>query len=344
MAYRSFCRLGVGLTGLLMTATVLSNSASAQARLEPIVQPALNTDTNVLPSPDALAYDPAALNRPPTIERPPLRVEEQRPLAVARFAPERFDDLLWENDRIAHRIYGPALESHEPPSGSGIDVWVKRVRYPFMDRQLKLPNYHTDQGEGLDYYDVGRGRGAGGLGIWLDNKLWTSRNFKTHRIEATGGDEARFSVDYAPWPVDVLRRVWETRDFSLPLGSNFTRMTSTLGSDSAEPLIVGIGITRRTNDNGSGFVTRDAANGRLMFWEPENPQHGSIGVAILVDPAMVEGFAQDADNHLILVRVTPGQPFTYYMGAAWDGGLDFPTREAWERFVAEQRPEFRSTD
>ncbi|VXB39853.1 glycoside hydrolase family 88 protein [Brevundimonas sp. G8] len=287
----------------------------------------------------ALSYDPAGLNRPSTIERlTPPTAEEQRPRAVARFAPDRFDDLLWENDRVAHRIYGPTLEGREPPSGSGIDVWAKRVRYPFMDRQLKFPNYHTDRGEGLDYYDVGRGRGAGGLGVWQDNKLWTSRNFKTYRIEETGGDEARFSVDYAPWPVDVNRRVWETRDFSLPMGSNFTRMTSTLNSDSTEPLIVGIGITRRTNDNGSGFVTRDAANGRLMFWEPENPEHGSIGVAILVDPAMVEGFTQDADNYLILLRVTPGQPFTYYMGSAWDGGLDFKTREAWESFVASYTP------
>ena len=289
----------------------------------------------------ALAYDPAGLGRPSTIERltPPTE-EEQVPRAVARFAPDRLDDLLWENDRVAHRIYGPTLEGREPPSGSGIDVWAKRVRYPYMDRQLRFPNYHTDRGEGLDFYDVGRGRGAGGLGIWFDNKLWTSRNFSTHRIEETGGDEARFTVDYRPWPVDVNRRVWETREFSLPLGSNFTRMTSTLQSDSTEPLLVGIGISKRTNDAGAGFVTRDQANGRLMFWEPTSPDHGSLGIAILVDPAMVEGFAQDAENYLILVRVTPGVPFTYYMGSAWDHGLDFATREAWETFVAGQTPEF----
>ena len=289
----------------------------------------------------ALAYDPAATGRPSTIEpMTPPPVEQQIPRAVVRFAPDRLDDLLWENDRVAHRIYGPALEAREAPSGSGVDVWAKRVRWPFMDRMLKFPNYHTDRGEGLDYYDVGRGRGAGGLGIWFDNKLWTSRNFSTYRIDQTGGDEARFSVDYRPWPVDVARKVWETRDFSLPLGSSFTRMTSTLQSDTTEPLIVGIGISKRRNENGSGFVTRDRENGRLMFWEPENPEHGGIGIAILVDPAMVEGFAEDADNYLILLRVTPGRPFTYYMGSAWDGGLDFHDRASWEAFVATQRPEF----
>ena len=290
----------------------------------------------------ALSYDPSALNRPSTIEplEPPPE-DQQRPRAVARFAPDRLDDLLWENDRVAHRIYGPTLEAREAPSGSGIDVWAKRVRYPFMDRQLKFPNYHVDRGEGLDYYDVGRGRGAGGLGIWYDNKLWTSRNFSTYQIDKTGGDEARFSVTYRPWPVDVVRTVSERREFSLPLGSNFTRMTSTLTSNSDAPLIVAIGISKRSNDNGRGFVTRDAAHGRLMFWEPENPEHGSLGIALAVDPATVEGFTEDADNYLILTRVTPGQSFTYYMGSAWDRGLDFATRSAWEDFVANQRFDFR---
>lgn len=290
----------------------------------------------------ALSYDPTALNRPSTIEplEPPPE-DQQRPRAVARFAPDRLDDLLWENDRVAHRIYGPTLEAREAPSGSGIDVWAKRVRYPFMDRQLKFPNYHVDRGEGLDYYDVGRGRGAGGLGIWYDNKLWTSRNFSTYQIDKTGGDEARFSVTYRPWPVDVVRTVSERREFSLPLGSNFTRMTSTLTSNSDAPLIVAIGISKRSNDNGRGFVTRDAAHGRLMFWEPENPEHGSLGIALAVDPATVEGFTEDADNYLILVRVTPGQSFTYYMGSAWDRGLDFATRSAWEDFVANQSFDFR---
>lgn len=293
----------------------------------------------------ALSYDPSALNRPSSIEplEPPPE-DQQRPRAVARFAPDRLDDLLWENDRVAHRIYGPTLEAREAPSGSGIDVWAKRVRYPFMDRQLKFPNYHVDRGEGLDYYDVGRGRGAGGLGIWYDNKLWTSRNFSTYQIDKTGGDEARFSVTYRPWPVDVVRTVSERREFSLPLGSNFTRMTSTLTSNSDAPLIVAIGISKRSNDNGRGFVTRDAAHGRLMFWEPENPEHGSLGIALAVDPATVEGFTEDADNYLILVRVTPGQPFTYYMGSAWDRGLDFATRSAWEDFVANQRFDFRQGD
>ena len=262
------------------------------------------------------------------------------PAAIVRFVPERFDDLMWENDRVAHRIYGPALQAQEPPSGSGVDVWAKRVRWPFMDRLLASGRYHVDQGEGLDFYDVGRSRGAGGLGVWYDNKLWTSRNFATYDILKTGGDEARFEITYAPWPVDVDRRIWETRRLSLPLGSSFTRMTSTLGSDRAEPIIVGIGISKRRNAAGSGTIVRDAASGRLSFREPADPNHGSLGIAILANPALVVGFTEDAENYLILLRVMPDQPFVYYMGSAWDRGLDFPSAEAWEAWVSAQRPDF----
>src|SRR5215469_9691473 len=106
-----------------------------------------------------------------TLAPPATRAAEAR----AELAPYRYDDVLWENDRTAHRIYGRALETYEPPSGSGIDAWGKKVRWPFMERQLHTGAQHDDHGEGVDFYNVGGSRGVGGLGIWFDNKLWTSR-------------------------------------------------------------------------------------------------------------------------------------------------------------------------
>jgi hypothetical protein len=78
----------------------------------------------------------------------------------------------------------------------------------------------------------------------------------------------------------------------------------------------------------------------MTFWESEDPGHGALGLAILADPAMVTGFAEDAENYLMLLRVEPGRPFTYYMGSAWNRGGDFATREAWERHVAQQKMAF----
>lgn len=276
----------------------------------------------------------------------PATAEEQKARAAVAIADYRYDDLLWENDRTAFRIYGRALENHEPPSTSGIDAWGKSVRWPFMERQLRTGEQHDNHGEGLDFYNVGTGRGVGGLGIWYDNKLWTSRNYVRPHILSAGPDVADFRVDYDPWPVDMRRTVSETRRFTLPAGTNFTRLTSTIASSSDAEMIVGIGISKRPiNGRKLGEIVKDAKAARMNWWGPADGEgdggKGRMAAAVIVDPAAFAGFAEDADNYLILVRVTPGRPFTYYSGAAWDGGGDFATRDAWTAYVDAQRPDFR---
>ena len=275
-----------------------------------------------------VATDLPAVTTP--LSPPPVRAAR----AVAVLAPYRHDDLLWENDKTAHRIYGHALEAVEPPSGSGIDGWGKNVPWPFADRQLRTGDQHGYLGEGIDFYNVGTTRGVGGLGIWHDNKLWTSRNFIRHRIAASDGRVADFSVDYAPWPVDVGRKVWETRRFTLPLGTYFTRMVSTIASDRPGPLLVGIGIGKRTTGQGAGELTVDRAHGLLSWWGPVDGDHGRMAVALRVDPAAIADIRDDADNHLVLLRVTPGKPFVYHVASAWDKGSGFRTRAAWDAYAA----------
>ena len=294
----------------------------------------------------ALLFALTLISAPAIAEEPkPLRpatAEEREARAAVAIADYRFDDLLWENDRIAYRIYGRALEAAEPPSTSGIDAWGKRVRWPFMDRQLRTGDQHADHGEGVDFYNVGTGRGTGGLGIWYDNKLWTSRNYVRPHILRSGADIADFTVDYDPWPVDTLRTVRETRRFTLPAGTNFTRLTSTIGSDSDAELIVGIGISKRPVNGGKlGELRKDGGGARMSWWGPADREKGRMAAGVIVDPAAFAGFAEDADNYLILVRVQPGRPFVYYSGAAWDRGGDFATRDAWNSYVDAQRPDFR---
>lgn len=277
----------------------------------------------------------------PPIDKPLPPPADHKPAAVAVLADYRHDDLLWENDRTAHRIYGHALEAVEPPSGSGIDSWGKQFVWPFADRQLRTGDQHGYHGEGIDFYNVGSGRGAGGLGIWHDNKLWTSRNFIRHRIRATGGKAADFEVDYAPWPVDVGRTVWETRRFTLPLGTHFTRMVSTLSSNKPGEMIVGIGIGKRTTGPVAGQMSADRTRGVMTWWGPEDGAHGRMAVAIRVDPVTIVEQRDDADNHLFLVRVKAGKPFVYFSGSAWSKGAGgFDTREKWQSYAASQALDF----
>lgn len=287
-----------------------------------------------------LAQDaPRASGLPPVASRLPPP-PDRAPRATVVLADYRYDDLLWENDRTAHRIYGHALEKAEPPSGSGIDSWGKNVVWPYADRQLRTGDQHAYHGEGLDFYNVGTSRGAGGLGIWHDNKLWTSRNYRSYRILKNGSEVADFEVDYAPWPVDVGRKVWETRRFTLPLGTHFTRMISTLRSDKPGALIVGIGIGKRTTGDG-GELTIDRARGLLSWWGPDDPHHGRMMIGLRVDPKRIVEIRQDSDNHLVLLKVQPGKPFVYYSGSGWNFGQDrVGDRASWDRLVAAEPVDF----
>ncbi len=182
------------------------------------------------------------------------------------------------------------------------------------------------------------GRSAG---IWFDNKLWTSRNFTAHRIRQTGGRVAEFEVDYAPWPVDVGRWVRETRRFTLPMGTHFTRMQSMLRSNSPEPLIVGIGLSKRAGGDGP-TLSVDRARGLMTLWGPDDPGHGTMGLALRVDPAAIVDVTQDADNYLVLLRVTPGQPFVYHAGSAWSRGVGgFRSGAAWTAYARDASLDFR---
>ena len=152
------------------------------------------------------------------------------PCVYARTVPERYDDIAWENDRIAHRMYGAALNSPaaggERLRGSGIDVWAKRVQYPIIDRWYAKGHdqFHKDEeGEGLDLYSIGGSRGAGGTGIWDGSKLWTSDNFTNARVLVNGPRYATFQLTYAPWDAGTAGQVSETKFFRVDCGRTSTR-------------------------------------------------------------------------------------------------------------------------
>ena len=112
--------------------------------------------------------------------------ENSQPKVAGRLVPERKDDFNWENDRVAFRMYGPALQATGEIS-SGIDLWAKRTDKLvadkwYADELAGRKTYHTDGGEGLDFYKVGPTLGAGAAAPYLDNQLWFSRNFNEYAI------------------------------------------------------------------------------------------------------------------------------------------------------------------
>ncbi len=264
----------------------------------------------------------------------------------ARFVPERFDDFAWENDRIGHRVYGPALNSPaaaavgERLRASGVDVWGKRVTYSVIDRwYLKgHDQFHKDgEGEGLDLYSIGGSRGAGGTGIWDGKTLSTSDNFSARRVLANGPLRAVFELDYAPWRAGAVS-VTEHKRFIVDAGRNFDEVTSTLAFTGA-PQMLAIGITHHPKTQ---TVVNKNAKGRYMsVWE--NSADGGLGIAVILAPDVESaGFAEEPigskgefGNYLLLVKAPASKPIHYYLGTGWDRSGQFKSKDDWDRYVAD---------
>jgi unsaturated rhamnogalacturonyl hydrolase len=269
----------------------------------------------------------------------------------ARLVTERMNDMAWESDRIAHRMYQLALIKGEGTVSSGIDVWSKRTRSLVVDKWYKGGDYHVDHGEGMDDYRVGRSRGCGGLGIWDGHQLYVSLNFNAGRILTTGPIRSEFELTYDGWDA-AGRKVSEVKRISIDAGSNFSRAQSVFTCDGGSPLGIGIGIAQRPVP---GVLEEDQQAGWLAYWQPPDGEKGNIGCAVIV-PGGIEEFAMEkaslpvmtqADldkpsnegappvaNLLAITKAIPGKPLVYYFGAGWSKSGDFPDARAWQSCVS----------
>jgi hypothetical protein len=261
----------------------------------------------------------------------------------ARYVPERLDDFAWENDKVAHRTYGPALEAPAQPGvrkevlvANGLDIWCKRVSYPIVDRWYNKGHnhYHKDQGEGMDMYQVGPTRGCGGTGVWDGQKLHVGRNYKTWKVLANGPIRAIFELGYAPYDANGVE-VTEVRRFTVDAGHNLDQIESTLTFTGGKDITLAIGVNKnsgdRNQDSKAEVTKNDAA--WLAQWEVQNT-NGSIGTAIVVERGAFTGFAEDERNQLVLAKATSGQPVRFYAGAGWSKAGEFTTKDAWSKYVA----------
>ena len=251
--------------------------------------------------------------------------------AYGRFVRERFDDFAWENDRIAHRMYGKALETWagEPLTSSSVDVWSKRVSYMVIDGWYMAGDYHVDHGEGLDDYSAGATRGCGGNGLWAASKLWVSRNFVNSRVLADGPIRVMFELDYEPFDVNGTK-VAEVKRITLDAGSNLDHFQSFYKpKGGSEPLVSAIGL-KKVKDETKQF---DAEHGWLSCWEPMEKNLGMQGVALVMDPKTSPKEAEDRQNSLLLVKAGVDNSVSYWAGFFWDKSGQFPSYDAWTTYV-----------
>ncbi|WP_075791755.1 DUF4861 family protein [Massilia putida] len=264
------------------------------------------------------------------------------PKAFARYVPERLDDFAWENDVIGHRTYGPALAAPAPAGSgkevletSGLDIWFKRVDYPIVDRWYNKghDHYHKDEGEGMDMYNVGHSRGAGGTGVWDGARLYTSGNYAGWKVLANGPVRAVFELTYDAWDAAGVK-VTEVKRFTVDAGHQLDRIDSTFTFAGPSALTVAVGLNKTPADKKQEAriaLVRDGADHALLQWV-EQATNGAFGAAIIVPTA--SGYAEDALNDLVLAKVESGKLLRYWVGAAWDRAGRITSKSAWQAYVA----------
>ena len=261
-------------------------------------------------------------------------LQEGNPAPVAarahvRFVPERSDDISWENDIVAYRMYGPALMKTEHPS-NGVDIWMKYKDEPVADSlyagelQRKI-TYHEDNGlGGLDCYDVNHTLGAGGVAPYT-TRLWIGNAFDRYKITESGPLRSVFTLSYDTIPVNGSYYV-ETFTVTCDAGSPLCK--AVVKFEGANPIQLATGI----------FMDRDSAN---TVFDKENkiiaytknatskkgvPQ-GQTYIGVYAPTLMGEPFIENG-NYAVLSNYKAGDDFTYYFGAGWSK-WKFPTEQDW---------------
>jgi hypothetical protein len=245
----------------------------------------------------------------------------------ARFVPERKDDFAWENDRIAFRTYGKAIEKTKEDA-YGLDVWVKRTNKMVINERYKLGDYHIDHGDGMDYYHVGFSLGAGNMAPYVNDTIRYSANYHQWKVLDNGPLRSTFQLIYDTWDAGGIK-VNATKSISLDAGSQLNRIENVYSFEGDKPLPVVVGIIKRPQ---TGIISLNEQQGIMGYWEPTHGLDGTTGVGSILTNT-VNNMAVGNTQMLAKTAVKSNQPIIYYTGAAWDKAGKITNAKQWFNYL-----------
>ena len=99
-----------------------------------------------------------------------------------------------------------------------------------------------------------------------------------------------------------------------------------------KPAAVAIGL-KKAKEAQKEF---NAERGWLTTWEPMDKNLGMQGLAIVVDPRVVDTATEDNLNHLLVLKPTMNtMPVSYWAGFAWDRAGVIKSKREWDKYVDE---------
>lgn len=243
----------------------------------------------------------------------------------ARYVPERKDDFAWENDRMAFRMYGKAIEGTSEDA-YGMDVWTKRTDRLIINERYKKDDYHVDHGDGLDYYHVGLTLGAGNMAPIVNDIIRYSKNYHHWKVLDNGPLRTTFELSFDEWnaggiPVSVVKTV------SLDAGSQLNKIEMIYQYKSANKLQVVAGLVKRPEP---GVALLDEPNGILAYWEPQHDIDGITGTAVILENAKIKTVK---DQFLAQTEAGNNISLVYYAGAVWNKAGLITTADAWFKYL-----------
>ncbi|MGV6945773.1 DUF4861 family protein [Sphingobacterium kyonggiense] len=250
-------------------------------------------------------------------------------MTYARKVPERFDDFAWENNVVAFRIYGPALEGRADDA-QGIDFWAKRIPNLIINKWYKSKDYHQDHGEGLDYYSVGKSLGLGDVAIYLQDSLIYGKHYRTHKILDNGPLRTTFELTY-PEENYQGQRIQLKKTISLDANSRFNRIQIEVDNKDKSSSAIVIGLVKRKEKE--PIYQLGANNNYLAYWEPNINKNGHTATAIVYPNKIKSNFINSPIQFLKRIVVSNKTPITYYSGAAWDKEGKITDSNTWFEYV-----------
>ena len=256
----------------------------------------------------------------------------QEAKVMARAVPERADDFVFENNLIAGRFYGKALEGN--PTSPGLDIWVKLPGALVADDWYRNavegddPNYYHHDHGGKDCYKVAVSLGGGASAPFIDEQIcYPATNYRSAEVLSQTPDEVVFVLHYPEWEAAEGVKVSLDKKVTVTADSYFCRVDDCYTFSGAERLPVVAGMKLHGNvvigegSRESGLL-RD---GLIAIWEPASdqsvePEDGMLGVAVVMPDSEATVLRVDLDHALLLKNVKPGETLTYWFGSCWSKG------------------------
>lgn len=219
-----------------------------------------------------------------------------------------------ESDKVGYRIY---LDWR-----NGFDIFGKKTTKPALQNVGidDYESYHHMADWGMDILKVGGSLGAGGFGLWSNDKLSLVSDVESWqaKIQANGDLYSAIQINYQGWQNSENKQDL-TANISMQGGSRLAKVNLALTKD-IPAMAVGVVkhkdttfIKGSTNISGYNYTY-------IASWGKQSLDESMLGMAVFFKKGDLVKITQDDKNYLAVLKPkgqSNQQQVDYYFSATW---------------------------